>query len=208
MESEKIDQKKIDQTENLKLESKKRNQISFDPNTLRLEQNFNELVGVKKEIVTIPVKKPHKQDFVRVRPGEEWLLETAVLELKEDRETYLVDSSLWRELYGELIPKVLLTTITRTGVLFLWPIRLPHEDGRLDPWNTSALEAAERAQKQWVRVTSNMHLGAYEVFTSIKDFPEPEWPELNFNEILKTAFKDNFINSMDHPAIQKLRGEI
>ncbi len=131
-----------------------------------------------------------------------------ILELKEEGETYLVDQNLWGELPGELIPKVLYMVINRQGVLTLWPIRLPGEDGRHDAWNRSALEAAEMAQKQWVRVAANMSLGAYEVYPATADIPEPEWPDTTFQEILRVAFKDRFIRSLDHPVVRRLRGEI
>ena len=110
----------------------------FNFDNLRLSQNFSELVGVKKALLTVPVKKPHRQEFIRVRPGSEWRLETAVLELKEEQETYLVDSKLWQNLPGEIIPKVLFTTINRQGTLTIWPVRLPGEDGRHNPWHRSA----------------------------------------------------------------------
>jgi hypothetical protein len=38
--------------------------------------------------------------------------------------------------------------------------------------------------------------------------PEPEWPELSFQEILKIGFGDYQINNLDHPVIQRLRGKI
>ena len=110
----------------------------FNFDNLRLSQNFSELVGVKKALLTVPVKKPHRQEFIRVRPGSKWRLETAVLELKEEQETYLVDSKLWQNLPGEIIPKVLFTTINRQGTLTIWPVRLPGEDGRHNPWHRSA----------------------------------------------------------------------
>lgn len=180
----------------------------FDPSRLRLSQNFADAVGVKRALLTIPVRKPGRQDFVRVNPDEGYRLETAVLELKDERETYLVDPGLWAELPGEIVPKVLFTAQNRQGVLFLWPIRLPGEDGRHDEWNRSALEAADLAQTQWVRVAANMGLGAYEVYTATGDLPKPEWPETDFREILRVAFKDRFITSMDHPAVRRLRGAL
>ena len=180
----------------------------FDPSRLRLSQNFAESVGVKKALLTVPVRKPGRQDFVRVHPDESFRLETAVLELKEDRETYLVDPNIWHELPGEIVPKVLCTTINRQGVLTLWPIRLPGEDGRHDEWNRSALEAAEMAQKRWIRVAANMGLGAYEVYEAVGNIPEPEWPEIDFQEILRIGFRDRFITSLDHPVVLRLRGEV
>ncbi len=180
----------------------------FDPARLRLSQNFAESVGVKKALLTVPVRKPGRQDFVRVHPDESYRLETAVLELKEERETYLVDPSMWHELPGEIVPKVLFTTINRQNVLTLWPIRLPGEDGRHDEWNRSALEAAEMAQKCWIRVAANMGLGAYEVYEAVSNLPEPEWPEVEFQEILRIGFKDRFITSLDHPVVRRLQGEM
>ena len=104
----------------------------FDPSALRLSQNFSEATGVKKLVTTIPVRKPNKQDFIRVHQDPAFRLETAILELKEERESYLVSPNLWPELSGELTPKVLFTAINRQKVLFLWPIRLPGEEGRHD----------------------------------------------------------------------------
>ena len=187
----------------------KQNTVSlFDPSKLRLSQNFAESTGVKKLVTTIPVRKPNKQDFIRVHPDADYRLETAVLELKEDRETYLVAPDLWPELVGELIPKVLFTAINRQKVLFVWPVRLPGEDGRHDEWNASALDAADRGQKDWIRISSNMSLGAYEVFLATGDLAEPEWPEMEFGKILEIAFKGRYIADLDHPALRRLRGEL
>ncbi len=48
--------------------------------------------------------------------------------------------------------------------MFLWPIRLPGPDGKLDDWNMSGVEAAKRASGRWLRMASNMSLGAYEIY--------------------------------------------
>jgi hypothetical protein len=180
----------------------------FDPAQLRLSQDFAKLTGVKKLVTTIPVRKPNKQDFIRVHPDAAYCLETAVLEFKEDRETYLVAPELWPELPDELIPKALFTAINRQKVLFIWPIRLPGEDGRHDEWSSSALDAASRGKIDWIRVSSNMSLGAYEVSQATGDLPDPEWPEIDFPKILEIAFKGRFITDMEHPALRRLRGEL
>jgi hypothetical protein len=67
----------------------------FDAARLRLSQNFTATVGVKKRLTTVPVRKPSKQDFIRVHPDPAYRLDTAVLELKDENETYLVDPGLW-----------------------------------------------------------------------------------------------------------------
>src|SRR5215470_9799322 len=73
----------------------------FDPASLRLSQDFSAQLGVKKVLTTVPVRKPDKAWFVRVHPSEDYRLQTAVVELKEERETYLVAPALWTELAGE-----------------------------------------------------------------------------------------------------------
>jgi len=178
---------------------------TLDPAALRLTQDFS-AIGVKKALLTVPVRKPNRQEFIRVHPDEGYRLQTTLLELKEERETYLVDPALWGELVVEIVPKVIFTSITRQGVVSLWPIRLPDTNGRLDEWNQSALDAATLAMSEWVRVTANMSLGAYEVFPAPPGIPEPAWPEYSFTQLLNIAFRGRFIQGLDHPVLRRLRG--
>jgi hypothetical protein len=182
----------------------------FDPQALRLSQDFGAAVSVKKALLTVPVRKPDKTWFVRVHPNPAYHLQTAVVELKEDREIYLVDRALWSELATEATfgPRVLFTALNRQGVLFLWQIRLPAADGRVDDWTRTALEAAARARAGWVRVVPNMSLGGYDVFEAGGQLGEPEWPSVPFKELLRVAFRDRFINTLDHPVLRRLRGEV
>jgi hypothetical protein len=182
----------------------------FDPASLRLSQDFTANLGVKKALIAVPVRKPDKAWFFRVHPGNDYRLETYVIELKEERETYLVLKPLWPQLAGEstFSPRVIYTAINRQGGVFLYPIRLPGPDGKLDDWSRTALEAAQRAQTNWVRVTANMSLGVYDVFEATAELPKPQWPEQSFSDLLKVGFKDRLIDSLDHPVIRKLRGEV
>jgi hypothetical protein len=182
----------------------------FDPASLRLSQDFTASMGVKKALLAVPVRKPDKSWFVRVHPEESYRLQTAVIELKEDRETYLVAPALWPELAAEATfsPRALFTAANRQGVVFIWPVRLPGPDGRIDEWSRTALEAAQMAAESWVRVAANMSLGAYDVFRATGQFPEPEWPDLSFKELLRIAFKDRFISDLNHPVLRRLRGEV
>jgi hypothetical protein len=175
---------------------------------LRIGQNFLDEIGVRKKIITVPVRKPNRQEFIRVHPDESYHLQTAILEIKEDRENYVVNHSLWESLANELIHKMLYTTINRQGVLSLWPVRMPDGNDRLDPWNNSAHEAAKMGKKEWVRIASNRSLGAYEIFTPQGDFPDPEWPEIEFREILDIAFRDRIIKDENHPVLMRLKGQI
>ncbi len=181
---------------------------TFEEDNLRLSQDISSSIGLKKILTTVPVKKPNSQTWVRVHPDEAYRLPTAVLEVKEDKEIYLVARELWEELGEEIIPKMMYAAITRQGNPFIWPIRMPGEDGRLDAWNQSAHEAAQIAMEKWVRVKSNRSLGAYDIFESSGTLSEPAWPEVSFKDLLKIAFKDRRVESYDHPVLRGLRGEI
>ena len=176
---------------------------------LRVSQDHLEAVGLKKQLITVPVRKPSKEWFVRVHPDPDYRLETAVVELKDEGEIYLVDKSLWPELACESTfhYKAFFTAISRPGnVPFLWPVRMPGEDGRLDSWNESATSIAT---KEWTRCVSNRYLGAYEpqIASASDSWGEPQWPDMPFNELLRLAFKNAFINTVDHPVLRRLRGE-
>jgi hypothetical protein len=183
----------------------------FNPKRLRLTQDFASAVGVRKVLTTVPVRKPAREWWVRTHPDPDYRLETAVLELQEDRETYLVDPALWPELASEpaFSPRLLIAGVNRQGVAFLWPIKLPGPDGKIIAWHRSALDAAEQARSAWTRVYADMSLGAYrvEVAPALGRF-EPAWPDLPMGEWLRIAFRDKFITAGDHPTLRQLRGEV
>ena len=182
----------------------------YDPVSLRLPQDFSASIGVQKTLLTVPVRKPDRSWFVRAHPDASYRLQTAVVELKEDREVYLVAPPLWSELGAEVTfkPKLLATAINRQGVVFLWEANLPRADGRADEWSRTALEALEMASKQWVRVVANMALGGYEVYTASGELGAPTWPDLPFKDLLRIAFKDRYITDHAHPVLRRLRGEV
>jgi hypothetical protein len=180
-----------------------------DLSALRLDQSYADTVGVKKLLTTVPVRKPNRQDFVRVHPDPMYrLTPAAIIEVKEDREVYLVTPNMAQALPGEFSTVTLFTAINRQGTLFLWPVKQRGPDGKHNEWHRSAAEAAERATKKWVRVTASMSLGAYEIFEASGDLPEPVWPDFSFQEILKIAFREHIVDRADHPLVQRLLGVV
>ena len=180
----------------------------FDIASLRLDQNFVESVGVKKLLTTGPVRRPGPQDFVRVHPSPAYRENFAMVELKDDREEYLVRPEILGELPGETVNKTLFTAINRQGVVFLWPVRLPAPDDRQNDWVRTTREAAEMAVCHWVRMKANMSLGAYEITVAESAMADPAWPEHSFRDLVRIAFRDRMIASLDHPVIKRLRGPV
>src|SRR5262249_32698870 len=160
----------------------------FDLASLRLNPSFLETAGVKKLVTTVPVKKPSPQDFVRVHPSEKYRENFAMIDLKEDREEYIVLPSILPEVTGEVVYKTVFTAVNRQGVVFLWPVRLPAPDDRKTEWHRSAREGAELAMTQWVRLKANMDLGAYGIVPAEGVTASPVWHELPFAELVRIGF--------------------
>ena len=181
----------------------------FDLDGLRLKQDFSETLGIQRVLSHVPVRKPNKTNFIRVCPGEDYRMDIGIVEMKEERETYLVTPAMMSEpgIYELVVPARLVTYITRQGVLALWPLKL-EKDGKLNPWHESALEAAQLAEEKWVSVRADMSLGAYQIFLATGELPEPEWPKHTFLELVRLGFKGLIVDTPDHPLIQQLTGAI
>ncbi len=65
-----------------------------DLEQFRLSQDFEAMIVVRREIVTVPVRKPDRQSFIQIHPDEDWRMPAALLELKEDRDNYVVHPNL------------------------------------------------------------------------------------------------------------------
>ena len=181
----------------------------FDLDSLRLKQDFNETLGVQKMLTHVPVRKPNRTNFIRVRCGEDYRLDVGIVELKETQETFLVMPTMMQEpgVYELVHPARIVTYINRQGVIALWPLKL-ERDGKLNPWHESALEAARLAEEQWISIRADMSLGAYQIFLATAELPEPEWPEQTFSELIRLGFKGMIVDKPDHPLIQQLTGAV
>jgi hypothetical protein len=184
-------------------------EADWDLNALRLEQNFEEIVGAQPVIAAVAVRKPRAQEWFRVHPAENWRLPTTILQLKEERDSYLIHPKLRPQLWEEIQPIRLYTAISRQNEVFIWPIRLSKGDGKIDRFIETDLAAVKAAERSWTRrywiAEANMH----KILIAKNLSEEPLWPtDVDFREIIKIAFKDRFIDDLAHPVLKRLRGEL
>ncbi len=176
----------------------------------KISQNFGETVSVKKVMTSIPMKKPGKHTFFRVKviDGELSTFDCLLLEYENGigKDVYFVKPDIANEISSEMVPKRIYIAIDRQNNLFLWPVKLPDSEGKLDSWNTTAHDAAKVASTEWARLRANQSLGNYEIHVAASKLSQPEWPEMTLNEMLSLAMKGKIIDSLDHPVIQKLKG--
>jgi hypothetical protein len=179
----------------------------FNLESLRLNPSFTETAGVKKLRTTVPARKPNPQDFVRVHADPAYHENFAMIELKDDREDYLVLPHVVPQLPGEVVFKTIYTAINRQGVVFLWPVRLPSPDDKPNAWWQSARQAAEMAMARWLRVRANNSLKAYEITVAESEIPAPPWSEVEpFQDLLRIAYGGRLVTDLDHPVVKRLRG--
>src|SRR5262249_39392655 len=178
----------------------------FDLASLRLNTSFLATAGVKKFLTTVPARKPSPQDFVRVHPAPEYRDNFSMIVLKDDRRGQLVQHEILPAIAGEVVYKTVFTAVNRQGVVFLWPVRLPAPDDRKSEWPRSAREAAELAMMQWVRLKANLSLGAYQITVAESVMADPGWPEVWFQDLLRIAYRDRMVTTLDHPVVKRLRG--
>lgn len=187
------------------------NSDPFDPSnlaSLRLSQDFSASAKVKPVLTSVACRKPHDQEFIRVRPGDENRFDTGCFVDKESREVYLVAPNLWDLMDGNVTPTSLVVCQSRNSkVPFLWPLKIPASDRPLK-WYESAMEAADMARSQWLKVVSDVPAGQYVPHVSFNELPDPDWSNVPaMNELLRLAFKSRFIDSESHPVLRRLRGE-
>jgi len=180
-----------------------------DLEAIRLSPEDTAEIGTREILTRVPVRKPGKTEFVRCHPDASMALAVTIYMDRDERDdVYFVAPQMRGALAEDLRPVLLQLTISRRGVLFIWPLTLPSEENPLGrSWHESARKAAEIAKTTWVRVTADKALGGYRVRQAEGKLPEPEWPtDKSFNELLTIAFADRIIMTEDHPIVRQLRG--
>jgi hypothetical protein len=179
-----------------------------DLGALRLPSSFDD-IHATKQIVTVPIRKPTRQEWVRLQDGEGGspLGPVAAITIKDDAVTYVVRPDLVPSLQrGEYDIVYLHAAISTSQAIFLWPVRIASD--RQDAWTASMQEAVALANRGWVRVTADMAAGHYDVHTPVGELAAPVWPpDVTFQKIVDVALKDRLIDSPDHPVLRRLRGD-
>ena len=170
-----------------------------------ISQDFLDETEVKQILTSVPIRKPIKDEFIKVHPENNLTLST--LELKTESGVWVVDRDIVPHVKEEVVVKVLVHTINSAGVSFLWPLKYSGNDGRsLDNWSLTAINASQVAKNKWIRLKPDHIAGGYSAYEAQGNLPEPEWPEESWEDVMDIAFRDRIIDSVDHHIIRKLKG--
>lgn len=161
-------------------------------------------IVIHREITTIPAKRPNAQQYFRIHPDQEVLVD--LLEWKEENDLYLVRQDAIPLLFGLTKRCTLYVGMYLSGNPFLFPVPQPDERGKWNQWHASANRVALAAREKWVRAQPDKSINGYVIYAAEGNIAEPEWPNKTLAEYLSIAFQDKIISDGDHPLVKQLRG--
>jgi hypothetical protein len=180
----------------------------FDPEALRISGEAE--ISTERVLTAVPVRKPKRDEFFRVRPGAEFTMDALVVERDDDldREVYVVVPAV-ADAVLEVARRVrLFTCISKRTTVFLWPAKLPAEASAGRRYAETGLIIAQAAETLWVRMWGDRSLGGYTYVKAKGNLEEPKWPDKTFRELLRIAFEGRIIDRPDHPLIRELNGDL
>ena len=190
--------------EPLPLEKSMQVDDEFSPENLRVLNTLDLKDLLKVELVEIAVRKPKKDEWFRVLPGQ--FQQGGILEVQ--RELYWVSPKIQSQLLGDpcFSMRICVLVVTKQGLPLIWPLRPDCDSGgKSDKHAQGPLTAMQLAQEKWTRMY--WIKGKFEYAIETADIlDEPKFPEKSFSELLRLGFKSSIISTLDHPALLELKG--
>ena len=187
----------------------KKPKIDLERVRARADQSID--LGVTTEYTVIPIRNPKPDEFFRCMSDEEYSMDAHILSLKTENEWYMVDPEILSEiqLESQLRIRTLYVCVTMNSTPFVTCIPQPDEMGKINSWHESGHRTMEEAKKSWVRRQADKENGGYVITKAMNaKLPDPKWPTMTLSEIIDRAFDKFYINDIQHPVLQRLRGEM
>jgi len=168
-------------------------------------------LGVTTEYTLIPIRNPKPDEFFMCMADEEYSMDANILSLKTDNEWYLIDPDILPDIQLESQLKVMTIymCVTMSSTPFVTCIPQPDEMGKINSWHESGHRTMEEAKQCWVRRQADRSNGGYIITKAMNvELPDPKWPTMTLSEIIERAFEKFYIDDINHPVLQRLRGEV
>ncbi len=168
-------------------------------------------LGVTTEYTMIPIRNPKPDEFFRCMPDEDYSMDAHILSLKTENEWYMIDPDILPEiqLESQLRVRTVYVCVTMNSTPFVTCIPQHDEMGKINSWHQSGHITMEEAKQCWVRRQADKANGGYTITKAMNaKLPDPKWPTMTLNEIIGRAFDKFYIDDINHPVLQRLRGEM
>jgi hypothetical protein len=179
----------------------------FSPDNLRLLNKIDLRDLVITELVELPARKPKKGEWFRVHP--DYHQQGGILELDGERKVFWVAKKIQSQVAhdGCFTFRLCVLCVNLEGVPFIWPVKTDVEAGGTgNKWVRIPFEAMTKGREKWTRLYWSQDRREHQIETSDL-LDAPKFPDKPFSELLKLAFKDAVISTVDHPAILNLKGK-
>jgi hypothetical protein len=153
------------------------------------------------------VGKPQPARYVRAYRNNEFAHEFGFVYDQTGDQQYLVLPDLIDEIGVDVRMRKLFTLVDWHGDVWLWPLLTSDGRGRTDPYTRSAHEAIEAAYEEWVRLIVIGGTNKITVMPSADRHIDPTWPA-DYYDAIRKGFTGRVIDSLDHPVVRRLRGQI
>ena len=185
----------------------------IDLERVRASANRSIDLGVTTEYTMIPVRNPRPDEFFMCMADEEYSMDAHILSLKTENEWYMIDPDILPEiqLESQLRVRTLYVCVTMTVNFAPFVTCIPQADemGKINSWHTPGHITMEEAKLCWVRRQADKANGGYIITKAMNaKLPDPKWPTMTLSEIIDRAFDKFYINDIQHPVLQRLRGEM
>ena len=187
----------------------KKPKIDLERVRARADQSID--LGVTTEYTMIPIRNPKPDEFFRCMPDEDYSMDAHILSLKTENEWYMIDPDILPEiqLESQLRVRTVYVCVTMNSTPFVTCIPQHDEMGKINSWHQSGHITMEEAKQCWVRRQADKANGGYTITKAINAMlPDPKWPTMTLSEIIGRAFDKFYINDIQHPVLQRLRGEM
>lgn len=190
---------------------KEKKKDPFDPVNVRAKTDYGGKIRAEKKLLGMSCRNPKSKEWIQVNPSPEYQLQVNLLKMDRGAggsdEVYLIDPDMATTLMEDCYLANIFVAVNRQNDAFLWACREPDEDRPLE-WHKTALDAAEQAQSEWIKVRANMGTGRYDIFTikSLEKQPDPVFPKQSLRELLRLTFREYYIDSPDHIVVKKITG--
>ncbi len=193
----------------------KRDQISDNSfiNKFKVDDSKTKLI---RGLCPTEIRRPSSFEYFRTLVDMKSLFNCYMIEYQanDSKFFYMVTQDIAEKIKDELgnvVKKYYLQiAISNFGNTFVWPLKthgLTGDKDKRNGWNCSALEASKAARKEWVKMLSNNKAQQYYIRKAPTGYPNPDWPDESYGEILDKVFRDQMINSLDHPILLECIGE-
>jgi hypothetical protein len=181
----------------------------FDPMNLGISTDYAAAINAKASTKPFELRAPNDQEFFRTSPRENHHLVVGSIADKQDMgKVYIVSGVLLEEVklkFPKAVRAVkLVLAQTLAGTSLVWPVPLAEDRG--GKWNSTQRAACDQGKTRWTNKTSGR--GEYDIVT-VNNPKEVDWDFFPpFRDILRQAASEHLIDSLEHPLLKKLRGEI